>query len=197
MITTEQIKDLRDRTGISIMQCKKALEESGGDMDKAIIILNKKSSQIAEKKSGRTLGSGVVQSYIHAGGSVGSMVELLCESDFVAKNEEFKSIAYNIAMHIAATNPEFLKKEDISEGDIEKAREVFSKEVEEEKADQSEDLKEKILKGKIDAYFKDKILLEQMYIKDPNQSINNLVESVVQKFGEKTEIGHFIRFSIN
>lgn len=197
MITTEQIKDLRDRTGISIMQCKKALEEAGGDMDKAVIILNKKSSQIAEKKSGRTLGSGVVQSYIHAGGSVGSMVELLCESDFVAKNEEFKSIAYNIAMHIAATNPEFLKKEDISEEDIERAKEVFSKEVEEDKADQPEELKEKILQGKIDAYFKDKILLEQMYIKDSSQSINNLVESAIQKFGEKTEIGRFVRFSIN
>jgi elongation factor Ts len=197
MITTEQIKDLRDRTGISIMQCKKALEESNGDTEKAIIVLSKKSSQIAEKKSGRNLGSGVVQAYIHAGGSVGSMVELLCETDFVAKNEEFKALAYNIAMQVAATNPEFLKKEDISEEDKEKVKEVFAKQMEEEKKDQPAELKEKILQGKIDAHFKEKVLLEQMYIKDPSLSINNLIESAIQKFGEKTEVGHFVRFSVN
>lgn len=198
MITTEQIKDLRDKTGISIMQCKKALEEAGGDMDKAVIILNKKSSQIAEKKSDRTLGSGIIQAYIHAGGIVGSMVELLCETDFVAKNEEFKALAYNLAMHVAATNPEFLKKEDILEEDLEKAKDVFAKEVEglSEKTNQPDDLKDKILSGKIDAYFKDKILLEQTYIKDPDQNINSLIESTIQKFGEKIEVGRFIRFSI-
>jgi len=198
MITTEQIKDLRDKTGISIMQCKKALEEAGGDMDKAVIILNKKSSQIAEKKSDRTLGSGIIQAYIHAGGIVGSMVELLCETDFVAKNEEFKTLAYNLAMHVAATNPEFLKKEDILEEDLEKAKDVFAKEVEglSEKTNQPDDLKDKILSGKIDAYFKDKILLEQTYIKDPDQNINSLIESTIQKFGEKIEVGRFIRFSI-
>ena len=197
MITTEQIKDLRDRTGISIMQCKKALEETNGDMDKAIIVLGKKSSQIAEKKSDRSLGAGAVQAYIHAGGSVGSMVELLCETDFVSKNEEFKALAYNIAMQVAATNPEFLKKEDISEEDKEKVKEVFAKQMEEEKKDQPAELKEKILQGKIDAHFKEKVLLEQMYIKDSSLSINNLIESAVQKFGEKTEVGHFVRFSIN
>jgi elongation factor Ts len=196
MITTEQIKDLRDRTGISIMQCKKALEEAGGDMDKAIILLNKKSSQIAEKKSGRTLGSGIVQSYIHAGGSVGSMVELLCESDFVAKNEEFKSLAYDLAMQVAATCPSFLKREDISEGDTEKAKEVFAKEVGELKEGQPEDLREKILQGKIDAHFKDKVLLEQSFIKNPDQSITNLIESAIQKFGEKIEVGRFVRLSV-
>jgi len=198
MITTEQIKDLRDKTGISIMQCKKALEEAGGDMDKAVIILNKKSSQIAEKKSDRTLGSGIIQAYIHAGGIVGSMVELLCETDFVAKNEKFKALAYNLAMHVAATNPEFLKKEDILEEDLEKAKDVFAKEVEglSEKTNQPDDLKDKILSGKIDAYFKDKILLEQTYIKDPDQNINSLIESTIQKFGEKIEVGRFIRFSI-
>lgn len=196
MITIDQVKELRDRTGISIMQCKKALEEAGGDMDKAIILLNKKSSQIAEKKSDRTLGAGVVQAYIHAGGTVGSMVELMCETDFVAKNEEFKALAYNLAMQVAATNPKFLKKEDISEEDIIKVREVFAKEVAETKTNQSEEMKEKILKGKIDAHFKDKILLEQSYIKDPDKNINNLIELTIQKFGEKIEVGRFIRLAI-
>lgn len=196
MITIDQVKELRDRTGISIMQCKKALEEAGGDMDKAIILLNKKSSQIAEKKAGRTLGAGVVQSYIHAGGIVGSMVELMCETDFVAKNEEFKALAYNLAMQVAATNPRFLKKEDISEADVVKVREVFMKEIEDTKANQPAEMKEKILKGKIDAHFKDKILLEQVYIKDPEKSINNLIESTIQKFGEKIEVGRFVRLAI-
>ena len=196
MITIDQVKDLRDKTGISIMQCKKALEEASGDMDKAVIILNKKSSQIAEKKSDRTLGAGVIQSYIHAGGTVGSMVELFCETDFVAKNEDFKSLAYNLAMQVVATNPKFLKKEDILEEDINKAKEVFTQEIKESKTDQSEEMKEKILKGKVDAYFKDKILLEQIYIKDSTQSINNLIESAIQKFGEKIEVGKFVRLAI-
>jgi len=196
MITIDQVKDLRDRTGISIMQCKKALEEANGDMDKAIIVLNKKSSQIAEKKSERILGAGVVQAYIHAGGIVGSMVELMCETDFVAKNEEFKSLAYNLAMQVAATNPKFLKKGDVSKEDLAKVREVFMKEIEDTKANQSEEMREKILEGKINAYFKDKILLEQSYIKDPEKSINNLIESTIQKFGEKIEVGRFIRLAI-
>ena len=191
-ITTEQIKDLRNRTGISIMQCKKALEEVGGDMDKAVIVLSKQSAKIAEKKTDRNLGAGVIQSYIHAGGSAGAMVELLCETDFVAKNEEFKALAYNLAMQVTATAPEFLKKEDILNEDRAKAEEVFKKEVDGKPAD----LQNKILEGKLDAHFKDKILLEQSYIKDSNQSVNGLVESAIQKFGEKIEVGRFVRLAI-
>jgi len=193
MITTEQIKDLRDKTGISIMQCKKALEEVAGDMDKAIIVLSKQSAKIAEKKSTRNLGSGIIQSYIHTGGSAGAMVELLCETDFVAKNEEFKTLAYNLAMQVTATNPEFLNKEDISTEDRVKAEEVFKKEVDDKPAE----LQGKILEGKLDAHFKDKILLEQAYIKDSNQNINGLIESAIQKFGEKIEVGQFVRLAIN
>ncbi|MBU1046463.1 elongation factor Ts [Patescibacteria group bacterium] len=193
MITTEQIKDLRDRTGISIMQCKKALEEAGGDMEKAIILLSKKSKQIAEKKSDRTLGSGVIQSYIHAGGSAGALIELFCETDFVAKNEDFKALGYDIAMQVTATAPLFLKREDISEEAVDKAKEVFQKEVE----DKPEEMRDKILEGKLDAHFKDKVLLEQEFIKDPSKKISTLIEEGTQKFGEKIEIGKFVRFSIN
>src|SRR6185369_11417028 len=115
-ITTELIKQLRDATGgVSVMQCKKALEESGGDIEKATLLLQKKSAAAAVKKADRTLGSGVVESYIHNTHTVGAMVELLCETDFVAKNEDFKKIARDIAMHISATNPQFLKMEDIDE----------------------------------------------------------------------------------
>lgn len=192
MITTEQIKQLRDVTGISVMQCKKALEEAGGDMEKAIIVLKKKSKDIATKKSDRTLGAGVVASYVHSTGTTGAMVILSCETDFVAKNEEFKTLARDIAMHVTASNPEFLKKEDISEEAKNNAKEVFAKEVE----GKPENMKEKILEGKINAYFADKILLEQPFIKNPETTIAGLITSAIQKFGEKTEIIKFVRFSI-
>jgi elongation factor Ts len=115
-ITTEQIKDLRDQTGVSVMQCKKALEETGGDIAKALIVLRKKSGEMAAKKGDRTFGAGTVQAYIHANGNVGAMVTLVCETDFVSGNDEFKALTRDIAMHIAASNPKFLKKEDIRRG---------------------------------------------------------------------------------
>ncbi|MEK7461534.1 MAG: elongation factor Ts [Patescibacteria group bacterium] len=150
MISTEEIKVLREETGLSIMECRKALEEAGGDKNKAIALLKKRGAEIAKKKGDRTLGAGVVVAYIHAGNTVGVMLELLCETDFVAKNPEFKSVARDIAMHIAAMNP------------TEKA-----------------------------------LLLGQPFIKDPEQKISDLIHNTVQKFGERTEVGQFVRFSIN
>lgn len=191
MITTEQIKQLRDKTGVSVMQCKKALEEAGGDMDKALIILRKKGSDIASKKSDRTLGSGRIASYIHGNGAVGSLVELSSETDFVSKNDEFYALAYNIAMQVVATNPAYLKAGDVTEEEKKKATEVFEKEV----VGKPEDIKEKIIKGKLDSYFADKILLEQPFIKDGNIKIKDLIESAIQKFGEKIEVARFARFS--
>src|SRR3989344_7260144 len=127
-ITTSQIKVLRDQTGVSVMQCKKALEDAGGDLEKAKIVLYKISKQSAEKKAARTLGAGAVVSYIHGNGSVGSMVELLCETDFVARNEDFKALARDIAMHIAAMAPEYVKMEDVKAEDRDRAKELFEKE---------------------------------------------------------------------
>jgi elongation factor Ts len=191
MITIEQIKELRDKTGISVMQCKKALEEVDGDMEKALIILTKKSGEIASKKSGRELKAGVVESYIHSDKTVGALIELSCETDFVAKNEEFQVLARDIAMHVTAVNPKFLKSEDISEETKQKAREVFLSEIE----DKPEEMKEKILEGKLASYFKERVLLEQSFIKDSDVTINNLIQSATQKFGEKIEITNFVRFS--
>ncbi|MFA6536128.1 MAG: elongation factor Ts [Candidatus Paceibacterota bacterium] len=192
MATTEQVKKLRDETGVSIMQCKKALEEAKDDMEKAKIVLQKKGGDIAAKKSDRTLGSGSVACYIHANGSVGAMVELSCETDFVSGNEEFKTLARDLAMQVTASNPEFVKKEDITAEARAKVAEVFAAEV----ANKPEAMREKILQGKLDAYFADKILLEQDYIKNPDLKIRNLVETAVQKFGEKIEIARFARFSV-
>lgn len=192
MITTEQIKQLRDKTGVSVMQCKKALEEASGDMDKSLIILRKKGSDIASKKSDRVLGSGRIASYIHGNGSVGSLVELSSETDFVSKNDEFYALAHNIAMQVVATNPTYLKTGDVTEEEKKKAVEVFEKEV----VGKPEDIKEKIIKGKLDSYFADRILLEQFFIKDGNIKIKDLIESAIQKFGEKIEVARFARFSV-
>jgi elongation factor Ts len=193
-ITTETIKELRDQTGISVMQCKKALEEAEGNMEKATMLLKKKSGEIASKKSGRSLGSGTIAAYIHAGGAVGSMIELSCETDFVAKNEDFKKLAYDIAMHAAATNPEFISTDDISDEDKKKATEMFEKEV--EKSDKPEDIKKKMLEGKLNAYFNERTLLEQSFVKNPDVTIKGLLEEAVQKFGERTEVTNFTRFAI-
>ena len=192
MITTEQIKELRDQTGISVMQCKKALEEDGGDAAKALIILQKKSKEAANKKADRTLGAGCVEAYIHSTGTVGVMVELACETDFVSNNEEFKKLTRDIAMHIAATNPEFVRKEDISEEAKKAATDVFAEEVK----GKPENLKAQILEGKVNAFFQDKILLEQPFVKNPELTIQALIDGAVQKFGEKMELVRFVRYAV-
>lgn len=191
-ITTEQVKTLRDQTGISVMQCKKALEEAGGDMEKAQVILRKKSGELAAKKGDRTFNSGTVQAYIHANGSVGAIVELNCETDFVANNDGFKTLARDIAMHVTATNPKFISKEEITEADMKTAREVFEAEVKDKPAA----MKDKILQGKLDTYFSEMVLMNQPFIKNPDITIQGLVDAAVQKFGEKTAVIRFKRFKV-
>lgn len=191
-VKTEDVKKLREATGISIMQCKKALEEASGNLDQAMVILQKKSGAAAAKKSDRSLGAGTVASYIHGEGSVGAMVELASETDFVSKNDEFKALAREIAMHVAAMNPQFLTSEDITENDKNTALEVFKKEV----ADKPAEMQEKIIEGKMNSYFKDKVLLNQSYIKDADKTIDDLVKEAVQKFGENIQVVRYSRFAI-
>ena len=192
MVTTDDIKKLRDETGVSVMQCKKALEEAGGDVAKAIVILKKRGADAAGKKADRVLHAGVIASYVHATGNVGAMVELACETDFVAKNPEFKQLAYDIAMHIVASKPEFLKKEDITKEALDIALSVFEKEV----AGKAKDMKEKILEGKLSAYFSEHVLLDQPFIKNPDLLVSELIGGAVQKFGEKMELVRFVRFGV-
>ncbi|MDO8522034.1 MAG: elongation factor Ts [bacterium] len=191
-ITTELIKSLRDETGVSVMQCKKALQEADGDVEKAKIILRKQSSSIASKKSDRALGAGVASAYTHAGGSVVGAVVLACETDFVAKNEEFGKLAYGIAMHVAAMNPQFKSRADVREEDKRAAIEVFEKEA----ANLPEAVRTRAVEGKIESYLKERILLEQPYVKDPTITIRGLIDSAIQKFGEKIEIVRFERLSV-
>ena len=191
-ITTEMVKELRDKTGISIMQCKKALEEAGGDMEKAMVILRKKSGEISAKKGDRMFKAGTIQSYIHANAQVGAMVELNCESDFVSGNDEFKALARDIAMHITATNPRYASLSEVAEADKKTAMGVFEAEVK----GKPEAVRKQILEGKLDAYFKDMVLTSQPFIKNPETTIQGLIDAAVQKFGEKMAVGRFMRFKV-
>ena len=194
MITTEQIKELRELTGISVMQCKKALEEASGDKEKALLILRKKSGDIATKKGDRELGAGIVESYIHSNKSVGALVELSCETDFVARNEEFVVMARDIAMHITATNPQYLDETEITEDVRAKVIDMFKKEVEE--SDKPAEIKEKMMEGKLAGYFGERTLLAQAFVKNPDITIKQLIDGGVQKFGEKIAIARFSRFAV-
>ncbi len=191
-ITTELIKQLRDETGVSVMLCRKALEEAKGDKEKAKVILRRKGADAAAKKADRALGAGTIASYVHHGGTVGVLVLLSSETDFVSGNEEFKTLAKDIAMQVAATAPEFIRKEDVSEEAKTTAREVLMKEVE----NKPKEMQEKILEGKMSSYFADKILLEQPYIKNQDISVRALIEEAIQKFGEKIEVTRFTRFAV-
>lgn len=191
-ITSAQLKELRDATGISVMQCKKALEEAGGDMEKARIILQRKGGEAAQKKSDRVLGAGAIGHYVHTTHEVAALVNLACETDFVSKNEEFVKLAKDIAMHVAAQNPKYISRSEVSEEELSKAKEVFAAEV----VGKPADIQEKILAGKLDAYFRDRILLEQPFIKDETKTVNDLVQGAIQKFGENVVIANITRLSV-
>jgi len=189
-ITTDNIKKLREMTSVSVMQCKKALEEAGGDLAKAEVILKKHSATTALKKADRVLKAGAIGSYIHEG-TIGAMVLLSCETDFVAKNPEFVAIARDLAMQVTATEPTYVSTEEITEEARQTATAVFEKEVEGKPAD----MQAKILEGKLASHFRDQVLLEQPCIKDETKTVKNLIEEATQKFGERIEVTRFARIS--
>lgn len=189
-ITTNSIKELRELTGVSVMQCKRALEEAGGDQEKAVVILKKHSASSAEKKADRSLGAGAIGSYIHEG-VIGAMVLLSSETDFVAKNPEFVALARDIAMQIAASNPAYTNADEIPEDAKHAAIAVFEKEV----ADKPAEMQSKILEGKLASYFRDQVLLDQAFIKDESKTIRQLLQEATQKFGERVEVTQFARIS--
>ncbi|MFZ2500604.1 MAG: elongation factor Ts [Minisyncoccia bacterium] len=189
-ITTEIIKELRDLTGVSVMQCKKALEEAEGDVKKAEVILQKRSEASAEKKADRTLGAGTIGSYVHDG-AVGAMVLLSCETDFVAKNPDFVALARELAMQVAATGPTYTTIDEVSAESRAAATAVFEKEV----VGKPAEMQEKILEGKLSSFFRDQVLLEQAFIKDETKTVRNLLNEATQKFGERVEVSRFARIS--
>lgn len=191
-ITSTQLKELRDKTGISVMQCKKALVEAEGDMEKAVIILKRKRSEAADKKSDREIGAGAIGHYVHNNNEVAALVLLGCETDFVAKNEEFVALARSIAMQVAAINPTYISKSEVPEEVLKKAEEVLLTEV----ADKPKEMQTKIIEGKMTAYFKEQILLEQTFIKNPDITIGEMITGAVQKFGENVSIVKISRLAV-
>ena len=193
-ISAEMVKQLRDKTGSGIMDCKAALSECQGDIGKAIDFLRKKGLATAAKRAGRAMSEGIVQSYIHTGGRIGVLVEVNCETDFVAKTDDFKAFTKNIAMHIAATSPLGVKPEDIPQETVNKEKEIYRAQALE--SGKPEKILDKIAEGKLDKFFKEVCLLNQPYVRDPNITVADAINDVIAKVGENVTIRRFVRFQI-
>jgi len=194
VITAEMVKELRERTGVGMMDCKKALIAANGDIEKAIDELRTKGLAKAAKKAGRVASEGVVTSYIHAGGRIGVLVEVNCETDFVGKTEEFKQLAYDIAMQIAATNPEYIKREDVPESVIEHEKSVLRAQALDE--GKPEKVVDKMVEGRLEKFFKERCLMEQQFIKDPDKTVQDLIHENIVKIGENINVRRFARFEL-
>ncbi len=193
-ISAAMVKELRQATGSGIMDCKRVLAEAEGDMDKAIDLLRKKGLAKAAKRAGRSTSEGIVFPYIHTGAKLGVLVEINCESDFVAKTDDFSAFAKNIAMHIAATNPQGLNPEDVDQAVIDKEREIYRAQMLEE--GKPENIIDKIVDGKVEKFYKDVCLMSQQYVKDPQKTIDDVVKETIGKIGENIQIRRFARFHI-
>jgi len=193
-ISAVMVKDLRAKTGAGIMDCKQALAECDGDSEKAVEFLRKKGLASAQKRSGRETSEGLIGSYIHMGGKIGVLIEINCESDFVAKTEDFQEFVKNISMHIAASNPLGLGPEEISEDVIAKEKEIYRARALEQ--GKPENIVDKIVDGQIQKFFQDSCLVSQPYVKDPKVSIEDYTKSVIAKIGENIKIKRFVRFQL-
>jgi elongation factor Ts len=193
-ITAKMVKDLREATNAGMMDCKKALDECAGDMDKAAEYLRKKGIASAAKKADRATKQGIVDSYIHMGGKVGVLVEIACETDFVARTDDFKELVHNVAMHIAAANPVAVSREEVDPALLEKEKEIYAAQMREQ--GKPEAMIEKIVAGKVDKFYADVCLLEQKYVKNPDLTIEDYLKSVIGKLGENMQIKRFARFAI-
>ncbi|MDH4219832.1 MAG: translation elongation factor Ts [Candidatus Aminicenantes bacterium] len=193
-VSTESVKELRQRTGIGMMECKKALEESDGDIDKAITILRKKGYARAKDKMTRAASEGAVGAYIHLNGKIGVLVEVNCESDFVARNEEFQALVKNIAMHIAAASPRYISSEDVPPEVLEEEKDIIKDQFKD--SDKPPEIVDKIVQGKLGKFYQEACLLDQPYIKDDKISVKDLITSVIGKFGENIVIRRFARFEL-
>jgi len=194
MITAQEVKKLRDRAGAGMMECKKALEESSGDIEKAIKILQKSGSKIADKKCGRDTAEGCIGSYIHSNGKIGVLVEVNCETDFVAKGDEFMELAHNLAMHIAASNPKYVSYDEINPADLENKKKEFMEEV--KKENKPREIMEKIVEGKVKKYFDEICLLSQPFVKNTDLTVKELITEKIAKTGENIKVNKFIRFEM-
>jgi elongation factor Ts len=193
-VNAAMVKELREKSGAGIMDCKEALGKCDGDMEKAVDFLRKKGLATAQKRSGRATSEGVVGSYIHMGGKIGVLVEINCETDFVAKTDDFQEFVKNIAMHIAATNPVGITPEDVPESIIEKEKEIYRAQALD--SGKPEKIVEKIATGKMEKFFKESCLMNQAYVRNPEVSISDYLTEMIGKTGEKISIKRFSRFQI-
>ena len=191
-VTAAMVKELRERTGAGMLDCKKMLVEANGDMDKAIDLLREKGLAAAAKKAGRIAAEGLVESYIHMGGKIGVLVEVNCETDFVANTDRFKALCHDIAMHIAAAKPEFLDKADVPTDNLEKEKEVLRAQALNE--GKPEKIVERMVEGRIEKYYKEVCLMEQPFVKDPDKTIRDLISEATVAIGEKISIRRFVRY---
>lgn len=194
MISASNVKELRERTGVGMMDCKKALQETNGDIDKAIDFLREKGLANAIKKAGRIAAEGIVESYIHGGGRIGVLIEINCETDFVAKTPEFRSFVRDMAMQVAAANPLYISREDVSQETIEKEKEILSAQAKNE--GKPDKIIGKMVEGRITKYFAEVCLLEQAFIKDPDKTVKAIVTEKILKIGENISIRRFTRYEM-
>lgn len=193
-ITSQMVKDLRDKTQAGMMDCKKALVKTEGDMEKAVDLLRQKGLAVAAKRAGRATSEGVIETYIHAGGKLGVMVEMGCETDFVAKNDDFREFARDIAMHIAAANPVAITREEVPDNVVSREKEIYVQQALE--SGKPEAIVEKMVSGKIEKFLAEIVLLEQKFVKDPDLTIQDKLNELVGKIGENMSIKRFARFQI-
>ena len=193
-ITAALVKELRERTGAGMMDCKKALSATDGDLEKAIDFLREKGLAAAAKKAGRVAAEGLVEAYIHGGGRIGVLVEVNCETDFVAKTDAFKELVKDIAMHIAATNPSYLKREEVPTAELEHEQAVLAEQARNE--GKPEKIIEKMVAGRIEKYYKEVCLMEQPFVKDPDKTISDLITESIAKIGENISIRRFTRYQL-
>lgn len=194
MITMEMVKELRERTGAGVLDCKKALSEKNGDLEKAVEYLREKGLAAAAKKAGRISAEGIIEAYIHGGGRIGVLLELNCETDFVAKTPEFKELARDISLQIAASRPEYVKKEDVPEDIIEKEKQILRTQALNE--GKPEKVVDKMVEGRIEKFFKEVCLLEQPFIKDTEITVNDLIVAKIAKIGENISVRRFSRYEV-
>ncbi|MFB5673625.1 translation elongation factor Ts [Paenibacillus terreus] len=193
-VNASAVKELREKTGAGMLDCKKALEETNGDIEKAIEFLREKGLAAAANKAGRIATEGVVESYIHGGGRIGVIVEINCETDFVAKTDQFKEFARDIAMHIAASNPRYVRREEVAADEIEKEKEILKAQALNE--GKPEKIVEKMVEGRIGKFYEEFCLMEQAFIKDPDKTIATLLNEKISTIGENISIRRFVRYEL-
>src|SRR5271170_2341498 len=193
-ISAQQVKELRDRTGVGFATCREALVEASGDIERAIDLLRKKGQATAAKKAQRATSEGLVSCYIHAGGKIGVLIEVNCESDFVARTEDFQRLCHDVAMHIAALDPRFLRREEVTQETLDREREIYREQA--KATGKPEPVIEKIVNGKMEKFYEENCLYEQHFIKDESVTVGELVNQMIHKLGENISIRRYVRFKV-